>query len=110
MDAALAQDLLGKAVATKKLDAAYDNTSWHKRHGKIGWLLSYDVYDITPSTILIQRREAECTKYGNSPRKSYFTIRRCGRGVIVTEMDKARVVKLAKASTALGQVKRPRAR
>jgi len=56
------------------------------------------------STVLVQRRETEKTKYGVSPHKDYYLLRRCGRGVTVKEAPKAVVVKLAKNSDHLGQV------
>lgn len=101
---ARAQELLSKAIAAQKLKAPYHDMALHKRHGYIGRCLNYDCYDVAESCVLVQRRETERTKYGSSPRKSYFIIRRCGRGVTVIDAPKAMVVKLAKASTGLGQV------
>ena len=100
----IAQELLSKAIAAKKLTAPYNDMELHKRHGYLGRCLNYDFYDIAEACVLVQQRETERTKYGSSPRKSYFIIRRCGRGVILIEAPKATVVKLAKISTALGQV------
>lgn len=100
----IAKELLGKAISSKKLDAEYCHMTYQKRLGYTGWCLNYDVYDITKSAVLVQRRETERTKYGTSPHKDYFIIRRCGKGVRVTEAPKARVVKLAKLATKLGQV------
>lgn len=102
--ATVAKALLSKAIVAKKLQAPYNAMEWHKRHGYLGWCLNYDFYDVTESTVLVQCRETERTKYGSSPRKDYFLIRRCGRGVTVTEAPKARVAKLAKVATELGQV------
>ena len=99
-----AQELLSKAIAAKKLPAPYHDMELHKRHGYIGRCLNYDYYDVAESCILVQQRETKRTKYGSSPRKDYFIIRRCGRGVTVVDAPKAIVVKLAKISTRLSQV------
>lgn len=100
-----ARSLLRRAIATGKLDAEYCDMSQHRRHGWLGWALNYSIYDITDSAVLVQRRETERTKYGISPQKSYFVIRRCGKhGVIVTEASKYRVVKLSAVAVALGQI------
>lgn len=100
----VARELLSKAIESKKLKAPFNNMERHKRHGYIGRCLNYDYYDVSESSVLVQERETERTKYGTSPRKSYHIIRRCGRGVIVTEAPKAIVAKLSKVSTELGQV------
>jgi hypothetical protein len=100
----VARTLLSQAIAAKKLTAPYHDMELHKRHGYLGRCLNYDFYDVSKSCVLVQQRETERTKYGSSPTKNYFIIRRCGRGVMVTAAPKAIVAKLAKASTALGQV------
>lgn len=99
-----ARSLLRLAISSGKLDTEYCKMSQHRRHGWIGWALNYAVYDITDSAVLVQRRETERTKYGVTPHKDYYVIRRCGKGVIVTEAAKARVVKLSAVATALGQI------
>lgn len=99
-----AKSLLQVAIKAGKLDAQYNRMEWDKRHGYIGWCLNYDIYDVTVAAVLVQRRETERTKYGTSPHKDYYIIRRCGRGVRVTEAPKARVVKLAKLASELGEV------
>lgn len=99
-----AHELLRQAIAAGKLDAPYCDMLQHRRHGWIGTALNYAIYDITDSAVLVQRRETERTKYGTSPQKSYFIVRRCGLGVRVTETSKARVVKLSHVATALGQI------
>jgi hypothetical protein len=100
----LAQLLLKEAIKSGKLAAKYNHMEWHKRHGYIGWCLNYDIYDVSAAAVLVQHRETERTKYGTSPHKDYYIIRRCGRGVRVTEAAKARVVKLAKLARKLGDV------
>lgn len=100
----IAQELLSQAISAKKLTAPYNDMKRHSRHGYLGRCLNYDYYDVTESSVLIQQRETERTKYGFSPRKNYFIIRRCGRGVTVIEAPKPTVVKLAKISTGFGQV------
>jgi len=100
-----AKVLLRQAIASGKLEEEYSTVEWNARRGcGIGWALNYAIYDVTPSAVLVQRRETECHKYGITPHKDYFIIRRCGAGVRVTEASKARVVKLANVSTAFGQV------
>lgn len=101
---AVAAKLLALAIESAKLPPPYFDMQRHKRHGYLGWCLNYDFYDVTPSTVLVQRRETEKTKFGVTPHKDYFLVRRCGRGVIVKTAPKAIVVKLAKASDHLGQV------
>lgn len=100
----IATKLLSKAIESKKLTAPYCHMIEHRRHGYLGWCLNYAFYDVTMSTVLVQRRETEKTKYGVSPHKDYYLLRRCGRGVTVKEAPKAVVVKLAKNSDHLGQV------
>lgn len=97
-------ELLTKAVKSGKLDATYYKMEPHKKYGYLGWCLNYDYYDVSPSAVLVQRRETERNKYGTTPHKSYYLIERVGRGVRVTEAPKARVAKLAKSSTEFGQV------
>jgi hypothetical protein len=100
-----ARDLLIKAIATDKLSPEYNAVAWNRRRQRAeGWCLNYDCYDVTPSAILVQRRETLCDKYGSHPTKNYYVIRKCGRGVTVTEAPKARVAKLAKVSTHLGDI------
>lgn len=101
---AVARELLAKAIAAKKLKAPYLDMELHRRYGYLGQCLNYDFYDVSASSVLVQRRETERTKYGSSPRKDYYIIRRCGRGVSVIPAPKAVVVKLAKASSSLGEV------
>ena len=101
---AKAQKLLDQAISCGKLDAPYINMERHTRHGYQGWCLNYAIYDVTAAAVLVQRRETERNKYGTSPRKDYFIVRRYGRGVRVTEAPKARVVKLARVADCLGQI------
>lgn len=99
-----ATSLLKLAIAANKLEAPYHDMTRHKRHGFIGSCLNYDVYDVTKSCVLIQQRQTKRTKYGSTPTKNYFLIRRCGRGVTVLPAPKATVMKLAKLSSKLGEV------
>lgn len=101
---AVARELLAKAIVAKKLKAPYLDMELHRRHGYLGHCLNYDFYDVSVSSVLVQRREKVRTKYGSSPKKDYYIIRRCGRGVSVIRAPKAVVVKLSKASSSLGEV------
>ena len=100
----VAAKLLAMAIESCKLTPPYWDMERHKRHGYIGWCLNYDIYDVTSTTVLVQRRETQKTKYGVTPHKDYYLVRRCGRGVIVTTAPKAIVIKLAKMADHLGQV------
>ena len=71
--------LLHEAISKEYLNEPYVNVD--KKHR--GSALSYDLYDVSRNEILIQRRYTVCTKYGNSPTKNYFVIRRHGRTIQV---------------------------
>jgi hypothetical protein len=100
---ATASTLLTTAINCKKLQAEYINGK-NTRHGWLGTALNYDFYDVKDAAVLVQQRITERTKYGVSPRKEYFIIRRRGKGVTVSEASKARVAKLAKVSRTLGDI------
>lgn len=98
-----AQKMLFHAIEAGELDAPYVDVD--KKHR--GSALNYDIFDAKDGIALYQRRYTVCSKYGNSPKKDYFLLHREGRKVSVEWLDgsaKARVVKLAKASTVLGEV------
>lgn len=98
-----ARNLLSRAIEQGLLDAPYVQVD--KKHR--GSALNYDVYDSKDGIALYQCRHTVCTKYGNSPTKRYFFLRRKGRGVEVEWLDgsaKARVIKLAKMSDTMGEV------
>lgn len=99
-----ALQLLNQAIASDKLDDEYNNIKFDRRGRPIGQCLNYDCYDFHGCAVLVQRRETTCTKYGSCPQKDYFIVRKCGRGVTVKPADKARVVKLSRQATQLGQV------
>ena len=98
-----ARALLARAISDGHLDASYVDVD-HKHRGSA---LNYELYDAKEGIALYQQRHTVCTKYGNSPTKKYFFVRRTGRKVSVEQLDakaKAHVVKLAKASRNLGEV------
>lgn len=99
---AVGANLLALAIKTRKVEHPYVDVDRKHR----GWALSYDVYDVRGKTAIIQRRLTKCTKYGNSPTKSYLLLEKVGNGVRVTDIDqyKARIVKMAKAQRELGGV------
>ena len=95
--------LLNEAISKEYLDESYVDVD--KKHR--GSALSYDLYDVSRNEILIQRRYTVCSKYGNSPTKNYFVIRRHGRTIQVlrvTDDAKPFIVKRSRASVELGEV------
>jgi len=95
--------LLNEAIAKGYIDEPYVNVD--KKHR--GSALNYDLYDVNRNEVLIQRRYTVCTKYGNSPTKNYFVIRRHGKTILVlrvTDDAKSLVVKRSRASVELGEV------
>lgn len=100
-----------KAAAAKgKLPYAYNSLDWEKvscRIGRklIGTAASHEIYDIAPNgnKVLVCVREIEGTRYGvATTSKTYFIVGKCGTGYRVTEANKARAAKLAKAAVKLG--------
>ena len=98
------KELLALAIKQGKLDASYASFDSTRR----GEAMNYDFYDCTAtgSAAIIQQRWAKVTKYGTSCTKNYYLLRRQGRGVVAEDYDvhKTRIVKLAKAATAWGEV------
>jgi hypothetical protein len=95
--------LLNEAIAKGYIDEPYVNVD--KKHR--GSALNYDLYDVNRNEVLIQRRYTVCTKYGNSPTKNYFVIRRHGKTIQVlrvTDDAKSLVVKRSRASVEFGEV------
>ncbi len=95
--------LLKEAIAKGYIDEPYVDVD--KKHR--GSALNYDVYDVNRHEVLVQRRYTVCTKYGNSPTKNYFVIRRHGKTIQVlrvTDDAKPLVVKRSRASVELGEV------
>lgn len=98
-----ARRLLELAIKAALLDAPYVDVDRKHR----GAALNYDLYDAKDGVALFQRRYTVCTKYGNSPSKDYCLLRRKGRGVELEWLggsEKARVVKLSRVATTLGEV------
>lgn len=98
-----AKVLLERAIKARLLDAPYVNVDRKHR----GSALNYDPYDAKDGIALFQRRYTVCTKYGNSPTKDYVLLRRKGRRVELEWLggsEKARVVKLSRVATTLGEV------
>lgn len=95
--------LLKRAVDKCLLDAAYVDVDRKHR----GSALNYDLYDAKDGIALFQRRYTVCSKYGNSPKKDYFLLRRSGRNLDIEWLGasaKSRIVKLSKVATTLGRV------
>lgn len=98
-----ARGLLERAIKAGLLAAPYVDVDRKHR----GSALNYDLYDAKDGIALYQRRYTVCTKYGNSPTKDYFLLRRKGHGVELEGLggpEKARVVKLARVANNLGEV------
>lgn len=95
--------LLAEAIAKEYLDEPYVDVD--KKHR--GSALNYDMYDVNRHEVLVQRRYTACTKYGNSPTKDYYVIRRHGKAIQVlrvTDDAKPFVIKRSRASMELGEV------
>jgi len=100
---AAGKKLLKEAIAKGYIDEPYVDVD--KKHR--GSALNYDLYDVNRHEVLVQRRYTVCTKYGNSPTKNYFVIRRHGMTIQVlrvTDDAKPLVVKRSRASVELGEV------
>lgn len=98
-----AMGLLERAVKAGLLGAPFVDVDRKHR----GSALNYDLYDAKDGIALYQSRYTVCTKYGNSPTKDYVLLRRKGRGVELEWLggsEKARVVKLSRIATTLGEV------
>lgn len=98
-----AGELLKRAIKAGLLGAPYVEVDRKHR----GSALNYALYDAKDGIALYQSRYTVCTKYGNSPTKDYFLLRRKGRGVEIEWLggsEKARVVKLSRVATTLGEV------
>jgi len=102
--------LVTAAAAKGKLPCEYDGLDWEKvscRIGRklIGSAMSHEIYDIAANgnKVLVCAREVEGTRYGVATTcKTYFIVGKCGTGYRVTEANKARAAKFAKASKKLG--------
>lgn len=97
------RQLLKEAIAKGYIDEPYVDVD--KKHR--GSALNYDLYDVDRNEVLVQRRYTVCTKYGNSPTKSYLVIRRHGKAIQVLrviEDAKPLVVKRSRASVEFGEV------
>jgi hypothetical protein len=90
--------LVALAISTGKLDREHCSFDRKRR----GSALNYDIYDVRGGTALVQRRYTEGDKYGLHPTKSYFLIRRQGKGVVVKGAPKATARKLAQNAPELG--------
>lgn len=97
------RQLLKEAIAKEYLKAPFVDVD--KRHR--GSALNYDLYDANRNEVLVQRRYTVCTKYGNSPTKDYFVIRRHGKAIqvlLVSDDAKRLVVKRSRTTKVLGEV------
>lgn len=93
------REVIRRAIALKVLPAEYIECD---RKGR-GDCRNYDVYDRLGGQWLIQRRDTRIDKYGAHPIKSYYLLRRKGRGIEVTEVEKKAVAnRAAKAAVKLG--------
>jgi len=108
---AAAHALAIEAAAKRRIPAAYDEMAWERVNARvgnkrIGVAVHHEIYDVSPSlrSALVCVREVEGTKYGvKTVAKTYYIVSRHGRGIRVTEANKARAAKAAKQSAELGQ-------
>lgn len=97
----VARDLVALAAKAKKIPGAHDSLKRDRKGRWSGFALHHEIYDISGATVLVCVRETEGTRYGvKTLSKNYYMIRRCGRGVIVTEANKALAAKAAKSQPA----------
>lgn len=102
--------LVTAAAAKGKLPRQFDSMGFEKvssRIGRklIGTAINHEIYDIAANghKVLVCIREIEGTRYGvATTSKNYFIVGKCGTGYRVTEANKARAAKLAKAAVKLG--------
>jgi hypothetical protein len=97
------RQLLKEAIAKEYLKAPF--VAVDKKHR--GSALNYDLYDVDRNEVLVQRRYTVCTKYGNSPTKDYFVIRRHRNSIqvlLVSDDAKRLVVKRSRTAKVLGEV------
>lgn len=101
-----ARAIVAQASKSKKIPASFDDMSWAKRGGRSyreGAALHHEICDYTTTQVLVCCREVEGTKYGvKTLSKTYFVVRKHGRGVTATEASKAVAAKAAKAAVELG--------
>jgi len=114
-----AYTMVAQAAKADKIPSAFDDMEWGrtgKERGKrIGEARYHEVYDFTPSAVLVYVRSVEGTRYGQKTTdKSYYMVSKSGRGVKVAEASKAVAAKAAKAAgntlglaVAVAQGKRP---
>ena len=96
-----AQAILAQAIRQGTLDAPYCDVD--KKHR--GSALNYDLFDFARGVALVQRRNTVCSKYGNSPTKSYWMLRRrAGKVTVTMAPGKATIAKLAKSDLPWGGV------
>lgn len=101
---AIVKEMIKSAADHKRIPAAFDSMEWVKvscRIGnkRIGEALHHEIYDISEDRrrALVCCRSVEGTRYGiKTTSKQYFIIARHGRGVRVTEANKAIAAKAAK--------------
>lgn len=106
-----AQVLARQAAASKRIPAAFDNMEWERINSRIGSkrigdALHHEIYDVSPDgrKALVCCREVEGTRYGiKTVSKTYYALTKHGRGVRVSEANKAIAAKAAKGSGELGQ-------
>jgi hypothetical protein len=96
-----AKSILAQAIRRGVVDAPYCEVDAKHR----GSALNYDLYDFARGVALVQQRHTTCTKYGNSPTKTYLILRRqCGVVTATEAPGKARIAKLAKSGLPWGGV------
>lgn len=101
-----ARDMAAEAASKKKIPASFDSMTWERINSRIGnkrigEALHHEVYDITPDgkKALVCCRFVEGTKYGiKTTSKQYFIVARHGKGLRITEANKAIAAKAAKQS------------
>lgn len=100
----MAQSLISQAEKSKKLPERYNNITKKWKNSKphySGNAITYELYDISGKhgIALVCVRESSGSKYGvSTTSKTYFFVKKHGRGVQVKEVDKALPAKAAKSN------------
>jgi len=96
-----AQKMIGLAERKRKIPYATDSISFDRKGRADGWATHHEIYDIHPDPlrVLVCVRETEGNKYGvKTVSKTYYLIKKHGKGVVVKPANKAIAAKAAKTA------------
>jgi len=96
-----AKSIISQAVKSKKIPAAHDSIVFDRKSRASGDATHHEIYDIHPDPlrVLLCIRKTEGSRYGvKTLSKTYYIIKKHGRGVKVTETKKSVAAKAAKTA------------